>query len=85
MSNTRGAVSIIGLLLALVIAALLMYRVSKTYFLTSMNTRSDDAKALAGEGLNAKSPAFAADIALQRADAADKKAKELEDSVNTLE
>jgi hypothetical protein len=85
VKNTRGSVSIVGILIALVLAALLMYRVSKTYFLTSLNTRSEDARALAGEGLSAKSPAGALDSARQRAAEAAQKTQELENSVNTLE
>ena len=82
--NNRGVVSLIGLLITLVIVAFLMYRVSRTYFITKMNSRPEDRKALAGEGISAKSPIETIDIAQQRADEANRKTKALENSVNNL-
>lgn len=81
----RGFVSMIGILIALLIAAFLMYRVSKTYFVSSVGSRPEDRKALAGEGISAGSPVDAIDLAQHKADEANKRTRDFENQVNGSE
>jgi len=83
--NNRGFASMVGILIALVVAALIMYKVSKIYFMPSANVRPEDKKALAGEGVNTERPVKSIDIAQQKAAEANKRIKEQENQLNNIE